>query len=291
MGRHARAIVGYAAAVSALPYLGLKLLWLFGSDVGITDPAFADDGGIYALNLLTAGMDVVAIVLAVTFASRRGMRAPAPLVLFPIWVGTGFLAPIVVATPLAAATSGDGSAGGATLPLAGWVIPLVYGSFVGLGLLLLTAFLLYARERWSGRLTTVRRGPVAALLGSGLALFVAVVHGVWIISEDGGDVVWAVHGAFALAGVVGAWWLRRGMRWPPLIAAWAGSSALVAWGAWNSLNTLGGTALVTGEPSTLAVARALAQVLGGVLLAYASARVVTVSASARRASSAAAARR
>lgn len=262
--------------MSALPYLGLKLLWLFGSDVGITDPAFAEDGGIYALNLLTAGMDVVAIVLAVTFASRRGMRAPGPLVLFPIWVGTGFLAPIVVATPLAATTSGD-SAGDSTLPLAGWVIPLVYGSFVGLGVLLLTAFLLYARERWSGRLTAVPRGPVAALLGSALALFVAVVHGVWIIREDGGDAVWAVHGAFALVGVVGVWWLRRGVRWLPLIAAWAGSGALFAWGAWNSLNTLGGTALVMGEPSTLAVARALAQVLGGALLAYASARVVTVS--------------
>ncbi|WP_051399459.1 hypothetical protein [Haloechinothrix halophila] len=271
-----RAIVGYAAAVSALPYLGLKLLWLSGSDAGITDPAFAEDGGIYALNLLTAGMDVVAIVLAVTFASRRGMRAPAPLVLFPIWVGTGFLAPIVVATPLAATTSGD-SAGASTLPLAGWVIPLVYGSFVGLGVLLLTAFLLYARERWSGRLTTVPRGPVAALLGSALALFVAVVHGVWIIREDGGDVVWAVHGAFALIGVVGVWWLRRGVRWLPLMAAWAGSGALFAWGAWNSLNTLGGTVLVMGEPSTLGVARALAQVLGGTVLAYASARVVTVS--------------
>src|SRR5437899_1965486 len=72
-----------AVAVSAtLPYLTLKLLWLSGSTVGITDPAQADDPILWTLNLVTFGMDAAALLLAApsvlfhaywAFGGRTGM--------------------------------------------------------------------------------------------------------------------------------------------------------------------------------------------------------------------------
>lgn len=62
-----RLLVGWAAIASALPYLTLKLLWLGGATVGITDAAFAGDPKMFGLNLFTLVMDVVAIGLALAF--------------------------------------------------------------------------------------------------------------------------------------------------------------------------------------------------------------------------------
>ena len=148
-----RLAVGYAAVAATVPYLALKVAWLSGGTVGMADPAFFS-GPAYAFgNVLTAGMDLVAVVIALAFTHEWGLRIPAWLVLIPAWVATGFLAPIVVFMPFAPAAFGDAPAG----PLRGWVYLLVYGGFAAQGLLLSAAFVLYARARW-GRVLAGRNG-------------------------------------------------------------------------------------------------------------------------------------
>jgi hypothetical protein len=75
---------------------------------------------------------------------------PAVLVLIPVWVGTGLLAPIALGVPLGLAA--QAIAGGSPVPahngLHGWVYAVVYGGFAVQAVCLLTAFALYARDRW-----------------------------------------------------------------------------------------------------------------------------------------------
>nr|BFE87459.1 hypothetical protein GCM10020093_100600 [Planobispora longispora] len=60
------------------PYLALKLIWLAGGTLGIQDPSVLEDAGFFGLNLLTFGMDAVALVIVLAFVrpwgggSRRG---------------------------------------------------------------------------------------------------------------------------------------------------------------------------------------------------------------------------
>jgi hypothetical protein len=106
-----------------------------------------------ALNILTFCMDAVAVLLALTFTHNWGLRAPAWPTLFPMWAGTGFLAPIAVAWPIIilARMLGPGSdhhPAPAPAMLEPWVTKMVYTSFVCQGLALMTAFILYVRARW-----------------------------------------------------------------------------------------------------------------------------------------------
>lgn len=277
-----RLAVGWAAILSTLPYLGLKLLWLSGSTIGITDPTFANDRSIYALNLFTAFMDLVAIGLALAFTYSWGQRIPAWLLLFPIWVGTGFLTPIVIAAPvggIASALSGETPGTETGPPVAGWVEPLVYGSFILLGVLLLTAFVLYARVRWFEAFTDrtpglSTRDRAIGAAGTLLALCAATVQVSWALGSSpivpSAIVLWSVHALFALAAAAGIWamhpWGSRRFLLPMLLA-WAGSGGMFAWGFWSLLNTLGHTALVVRDVQPVAIVGASAQLAGGVLLA------------------------
>src|SRR4029453_3589939 len=87
----ARLVVGYATVVVALPYLSLKIVWLAGGTLGVADRAMMQHAGMIALNAITAGMDLVAIAIALAFTHSWGLKLPAWLVLPPMWVATGFL--------------------------------------------------------------------------------------------------------------------------------------------------------------------------------------------------------
>lgn len=277
--RVARYLVGYVAVAAILPYLSLKLAWLSGSTVGWADPELARGSGLYSLNIATAGMDVVALAAALTFTHRWGRRVPGWLVLFPLWVGTGFLAPIVLVHPFNAVHA---ALTGAPVtppesPLESWVPPLVYTGFTVQGLALLTAFVLYAISRWpsvfrttvadvpAGSTAGLQRvvGPAAALLAG----VVGAVHLFWAVGGTFGIpasllagrglpglVVDGVFGAFAVGSGLGllALVVRRGPTvpyWLPLTLTWTGAGSLFAWGLYNVVNTLGGTALgAAGEP-------------------------------------------
>lgn len=308
--RGVRRAVSYAAIAGTLPYLTLKFCWLVGIDVGITDPAFLHDSGIFLLNLFTAGMDVYAVGLALVFARAWGQRTPAPLVLLPIWVGTGFLAPIMVGAPVIGLISAFASptapaANAPELPLAPWVQPLVYGGFAFQGLFLLTAFLLYAVERWTPVFTTRLPGAAAGgaaarsagtgagpnaggaalgFAGIALGLVTAAIHLGYAAGLDLGltaaevaartaitSGVEAIRGTAALAGVVGVGMLLTGVPagWRfsvPVTLGWTGAGAMFSWGFWALLNMVGSTVLVTGQATMFEVAAAAAQFLGGVLL-------------------------
>ncbi|MFD6065880.1 hypothetical protein [Amycolatopsis lurida] len=257
-----RLIVCYAAILGTLPYLTLKASWVTGGGLGLRDPSFVDSDVMMFANLVTGGMDVVAVLLALAFTYSWGRRIPAPLVLFPIWIGTGLLAPIVLNLPVIVA---DLSRAQLTeMPLENWVWAVVYGGFAWQGILLLTAFVLYARDRWWFVVTgTVKPGTigVAGLLGIAAALVTAIGHTIWAfgpggIAARGQDVVIAVLGvlaALALANVA------RGRFWPRLVLVWTGAGAMAGTGAWGLFTAF--TMGSTGHVAVLAV-----QVIGGVLM-------------------------
>ncbi|MEU4117267.1 hypothetical protein AB0F71_22555 [Kitasatospora sp. NPDC028055] len=250
------------AMVATVPYLTLKLLWLSGSHVGARDGKALD--GLWTLNLLTFGMDVVALLLALAFVRPWGRRAPAALVAFPMWVATGLLGTILVVVPLdllgslvfgaehrtAAQQADDG--------LAGWVYALVYGGFGVQGAALFTAFALYARRRWTGLLhdrigdlpdsptRTVQRAfaTAAALVALGVAtaraywaaggrvglpLRMAEEYGRSMATMDAATAVTAVAAALALLVLVFRIGPRRRLR-VPLLVAWTGAGSLFGWG-------------------------------------------------------------
>lgn len=262
-----RLIAGYAAIVFILPYLAIKIAWISGIPVGMPDKNLVAAPSMLALNILTFFMDAVAILLALTFAHRWGLRAHPWPVLFPMWVGMGFLAPIAVATPITALArmlgldSSEGSsyeagAGGQSM-LEPWVTKMVYTSFVGQGLFLMTAFILYAHARWGASLQT-RIGdvqpprPAIAILGNAASVVAAAVgllHLFWaagaplglparLLRGQGANfyLTQATFGLAALCAAAGIVMLvNRLGRWPiwlPLSLAWTGAGAMFSWGSW-----------------------------------------------------------
>jgi hypothetical protein len=242
--RHA---IGWAAVLGTLPYLALKAIWLSGGTVGVTDPAMFDDTSAVVLNAVTAAMDVVAIVVALAFTYSWGQRVPGFFVLVPIWIGTGFLAPIAILLP--SMDFGDPQPF-----LAPWVQPLVYGGFAWQGVMLAIAFVFYALDRWPAvfRLDTAEvpaAGPVRAVVAHTGALLAAAC-GVRFLAE--GTFPGFVSGVFSLAAAVGTVVMTnrlRGRFWVPLVITWVGAGATFAWSAWATVNSLGDTFLDGGAPA------------------------------------------
>src|SRR5262245_55257058 len=133
--RITRQTTGYLAIAFMLPYLALKIAWLTGNSIGFKDASLVSKPGMMVANALSFAMDFVAVGLALTFAHRWGLRVPAWLVLFPMWVATGFLAPTVVIAPIAiiAQVSASSPAPSTDSMLQPWVGPVVGVSFAGQG--------------------------------------------------------------------------------------------------------------------------------------------------------------
>ncbi|HET8594051.1 MAG TPA: hypothetical protein VFM07_02305 [Intrasporangium sp.] len=140
--------VAVATVIACMPYLLLKICWVAGLSIGANDPTFADTTR--GANVVTAGLEVAATLLAVAFVHPLGRRIPAFLLAFPMWVATGLLAPVVAGFALgtpAQLLSGAGNPLRSDV-LDGWVFVLVYGGFVLQAVLLTVGFALHARERW-----------------------------------------------------------------------------------------------------------------------------------------------
>jgi hypothetical protein len=242
------------------------------------------------------------VLLAATFAFRWGLRAPASLVLFPMWVGSGLLGTVVVATPLsllAGAVSGEALVADAPdIPVEPWVYGIVYTGFALQGVALLTAFLLYARARWPaafhgrvGRSPGPTRSGLRALLvpltdASAVgASAVAALHLLWAAGWNvgltdasaaersvTGQVNDAVTAAFVLAAVLGLLALVRGWgaslpRWSASVSAWLGSGAMFGWGLWTTtVFLLGGAGLGDGSAGELVGVVGLARFALGIVM-------------------------
>ncbi|WP_327676084.1 hypothetical protein [Kitasatospora sp. NBC_00458] len=295
-----RAVAAGTAVAATVPYLTLKLLWLTGHPVGAGDGDAMDD--LWLVNLLTFGMDAIAVVLALAFVRPWGRRAPAGLLLFPMWVATGLLGTILVALPVFLLSSlvlgPEVPAAGADDGPSGWVFPVVYGGFAVQGLALITGFLLYARQRWSGLLSdrigdlpssptlTVQRS--FACVAAPLAAGVAAAQLYWALGGDAGlPLEWREHrgrGVAVMNGVTAAmalaaaaallvlvFRLHPGRRLRvPLAVAWTTAGSLFGWGSWQ-LVALGTTTEVTtpdrAVPGLLTLVESVQVVTGLLVLA------------------------
>ncbi|GAA2831008.1 hypothetical protein RMN57_10585 [Kitasatospora sp. CM 4170] len=259
-----RTVAAGAAVAATVPYLTLKLLWLTGHPVGAGDTASMDD--LWLVNLLTFGMDAVAVLLALAFVRPWGRRAPAGLLAFPMWVATGLLGTILVALPLILlstlvlgpdASSDDDGPGG----LSDWVFTVVYGGFAVQGVALIVGFLLYTRERWGSLLrerigdlpdspTLTLQRAFAGVAGL-VALGVAAARFYWSaggtvglpaawVQERGRSVavmdlvtaLMAVAATAALLVLVFRIRPERRLR-VPLAVVWTAAGSLFGWGAWQ----------------------------------------------------------
>jgi hypothetical protein len=238
-------IAGYGAIAAGIPYLVLKVIWLLGIPVGAGDAAHAAellDGTHVVGNLVTVGLEVVAIVLALAFT--HSWRIPGPLLLVPIWVGTGLLAPIALGIPAGFAL--QLFAGGSPSPDPvdqGWIFTLVYGGFTVQAVFLMIAFVGYARRRWAYAFepSPAAWDQVQAMLAYGAAvpaLAYGCVHLVWTFTggPPGFETVAQrtalfVTGLVVIAGVIGVVALVRQRRTPVTLAmAWVGASTTFASG-------------------------------------------------------------
>lgn len=242
------------AVLACLPYLLLKLHWLLGGRLGLLDPELGRSAIMQVANALTFAMEAVAVVLAVAFVAPWGRRLPSPLVLLPMWVGTGLLggilvtvpfqvlATLVVATP---PTSPSAPRSGRVPPIADWVYAVVYTGFGVLGVCLIGGFALYAWERWLRPDGWTRPLVDWARPASGLTAWgvFTIAFGLLPVglgfAGDPRRIGGALgDGAVALAGGLGLLALatgrpRRLSGLIPTAAAWLGSGALATWGLYQ----------------------------------------------------------
>ena len=267
--RFARLIAGYGAIVFMLPYLALKVAWLSGNPVGFNDGSLVGKPGMIAANAISFGMDFIAVGLALAFTHRWGLRVPAWLVLFPMWVATGFLAPAVVIAPITIITQelASNPSPSTNAMLQPWVGRVVGASFAGQGAALIVAFVLYVRTRWADLLQSTASaavtGPthsVQVILANVAALMAVAAGGLHLVWAFGGTVglgpralseptaqsylLNGIWGSMGLAGAAGI--LTMVHRWGrapfKLLMAftWTGAGSLFAWGLWTLVLVLPG---------------------------------------------------
>ncbi|MFJ8466766.1 hypothetical protein [Streptomyces swartbergensis] len=296
-----RRVLRGVAVLSCVPYLGLKAAWIAGSHLGIPEgSSLLDDRLTMAvINSLSVLLDSAVIVLALVLTRPWGLKVPAWLLAFPVWVATGLLAPIMAGFPAQLVVRAFGG-GGAESPgrdafLEEWVFAVVYSGFILQGLALGGLFVLYARDRWGhlwrGRLWELPVGGVGpahralATTAAVLALLPLTLHVLWACggtaglsegraADRGGDfhVLEAVYVLFLVSAVAGGLLLafRRGRALPvavPLGLAWVGSGAVACWGGWLTLASLGGVEDIADRPTPLMNLAYAGQMLVGFLVA------------------------
>ncbi|WP_162802052.1 hypothetical protein [Ornithinimicrobium murale] len=278
VGRPRRALAGFAA-LATLPYLALKVAWLSGSRTGLNDPEFGRSTAMQILNSLTLALDVVALVLAVVFLTRRGLRAPAWLVLPPMWIGAGLLGQILVSLPLALVVQAVAPSQPPTEelpPLDAWVYPVVYAGFAGLGIGLLGAFAIYAHQRWGGQqLPALTPFARRVLVGVATLIVVSMVGHMTLRTLPLGtrllDLAVACTAAAALLALQHPDLRGRAAR-AVVVVAFIGTGALAAWGTYLFVitvipNELVGQTAIDWQVAGVSAGRALAGMAGAGALA------------------------
>ena len=249
-----RWVVAILAIIGIVPYVILKMLWISGSRIGIVDPEFGHGTTMILLNTATAIMDVIAVVLALSFVTTWGRRIPAPVVLLPMWVATGLLGQIALVLPLQLVLGGQSTPSGVgSAALAPWVPAVVYGGFAWQGIFLIVGFALYAHARWGARVLASR--PRDSCHGFGmlvpLAIIGTLVAAALAIVFMGSGRLEAINAVvssvIALSAGIGVLLLTpRSLRLECVGLGrvvcvglgWFGSGALFAWGSYLTLVAL-----------------------------------------------------
>lgn len=302
MTRAIRVAACAATIAACLPYLVMKALWLAGHPVGAVDAGDAAellDTRHLVGDAITVGLELAAIGLVLALTCRWGRRVPAIVVLAPVWVGTGLLAPIALGAPLGLLA--QAFAGGSPAPAGngshGWVYLVADGGFVVQAVGLLVAFLGHVHDRWPGALaarwtrsehaSTRQRAVVttaASVAGTYAALLVvwSAAGPVWG-GPDGFDTAaqrtfLMANGVLVLAGALAAMVLvRTPADLPravplgvPLALAWVGTATTVMSGVTSIALSNHGRVTAT------MVLSAILAVLSGLLLSRATVRLVAV---------------
>ncbi|MGW2227692.1 hypothetical protein [Streptomyces formicae] len=294
------------AQVACLPYLSLKVAWIFGSHLGIPagSPLLEHRTTMILANGLTVLMDAAVLVLVLLLTRPWGLRTPAWLLVVPMWVASGLLGPIMAGFPLqllATALGGGGSEGEKSSEpfLHDWVFGVVYGGFIVQGIALGALFVPYAKDRWAhlwrGRLGELprdgARGPrIAAYSAALLALLPVTAHLLWAFGVDAGlnasqaderttgsAVLEGLSAVYCLAAVAGA--LLLVLRRPPLLPvkvplalAWLGSGAVGCWGGWLLFGALVSAGDVGQRPTGAMLLTYAVRMIIGLLVAATGAR-------------------
>ncbi|HEX7777837.1 MAG TPA: hypothetical protein VF424_01285, partial [Vicinamibacterales bacterium] len=289
----------------AVPYLALKMIWLAGGQLGVADPILTTDPTMIALNVVTAFMDVTAILVALAFTYQWGLRIPAWLLLPPIWIAAGLLSRFVVLVPVVAMSfvlASDSARVPPGGPVEPWVYAVVYPGFTGMGIGLLIAFALYVKTRWASVFeargqparSRTTHAAIGALCGAGALMAAAgtALPLAWALGSTTGVrpdlaagrtlssyVLHATDAAMGIGAAAGVVMMvygpgRRTPRWIAVIVTWIGSGSLFAWGLWHLANVLGNTALVRDRVQDMtfvtltSAARSLAGLMIGCLLLF-----------------------
>ncbi|UMG91845.1 hypothetical protein [Nocardioides sp. TF02-7] len=152
-------------AVAVVPYTALKVLWLAGGTAGARTADQVSElhsTRMVVGNVVTIGLELLAVALAVALVHPWGRRVPAWMVLGLAAGATGLLAPILVGLGLGSAlqllADGDLRTGGME-DMSPWVFAVAYGGFgllaVGIGLLAWR----YTLDRWGRELAGPPRRP------------------------------------------------------------------------------------------------------------------------------------
>ncbi len=290
----ARRILRLVAIVSCLPYLTLKVAWIFSARIGIPDGSSLLDhrATMVVANSVTVLMDACVIALALLLTRPWGLRVRAWLLLVPVWVASGLLAPIMTGFPvqlIVKALGGEVQTQSASEPfLDEWVFGVVYGGFILQGIALGGLFAVYAGQRWGhvwrGRVGDRHvAGKPLAVAAAVVALLPVTVHLMWAFGSTEGlsaDAVRdratdtaaldALAALFPLTAAAAALVLafRFRPRLPlavPLALAWVGSGATACWGAWLTLGSLA-AGDIDERPSALVFLTYAGQMITGMLV-------------------------
>lgn len=306
--RHDRVplVVGYATIAAMLPYLTIKLAWLAGSDVGVTEPGAMLAGPMAAANAVTAGMELFGAALVLALVQRWGLRVPAIFLLLPLWVGTGLLGPVVTGAPLAALVRlvagdqavGESAAAGANV-LQPWVYFVVYSGFILQALGLTWVAVHHVRARW-GRLLASTSGAGSGDPAPGRRVLLSVAVAALTVPAVCARCYWAFGGepaagtvtrtldvvaaAFVVAGVAGLysllWHRPQGMvLGTPIAAVWLGAGTMTWFNAFTVTVALFGDAS-SPETGGARLTVLLLELVAGVLIALTA--IAEVNALARR---------
>ncbi|MFI6940726.1 hypothetical protein ACIBI4_15745 [Streptomyces sp. NPDC050418] len=285
-----------AVAIAAcVPYLSLKLTWIFGGRIGIPEDSTLLDHRATMLiaNTATVLMDACVVVLALLLTRPWGLRVRSWLLAVPMWAATGLLAPIMAGFPLQILVrllGGSVRTEAANDPfLHEWVFSVVYGGFILQGLALGALFVLYARRRWGhiwqGRVWDLDAGPKAPAVAAAVcAVLPVTTHTLWATGSATGlssaaadgrasdfyalEVLYALFPVVAVAGaLLLAFRPAPGLALRvPLALVWLGSAATACWGGWLLIGSLAATDMADRPTALMLLTYAGAMITGLLVL-------------------------
>ncbi|MFG1998420.1 hypothetical protein ACGFNU_04655 [Spirillospora sp. NPDC048911] len=256
-----RRFAGYGAASTLSLYLLVKIIWVVAALSGHGSKISGADW--LLLNVVTVGMAVIGIALAMALARPWGFKIPAGPLVLVAWVGAGFLVPMIPFMLLSTALSGSGGGDdGDAMPV--WEGIFISIGFVGMAVGLAIALPIYMLERFprvfQGRLDDGRTAPPRNLPLVRVAMAVSVALGVlWLSWAFGGTFGFdtgrgdpldrnakLLMGTWGTGALVAAWSVHlisrrrspRLRRWVPTVLAFAASGSLFAWNSWKLPLTL-----------------------------------------------------